>query len=137
MLKKIIILIVLLFSFYSSWYATSDCSFNKDTEVSVSDLISGCLSKTDLVQSWGDLSVEGTDFKTKVYSWIKTIWGVLGLLAIGSIAYGWFMLVVSSWDDEKLKKWKDIVKWWILGFLWVVWASSLIAIVVKFIYAIG
>lgn len=136
MIKKIIIFLVLMFSVFSIWLA--DCIIPEWTDIDVSSAINNCLQGSSvLVQSpWDNLTVEWW-FKDVIYNWVQNIWGILWLLAIWAITYWAFTLVISSWDDEKLKKWKDIIKWWILGFLWVVLASSIIAIIVNVIYSIG
>ncbi|MDD3646680.1 MAG: hypothetical protein PHH06_04730 [Candidatus Gracilibacteria bacterium] len=136
MIKKIIIFLVLMFSVFSIGLA--DCIIPEGTDIDVSSAINNCLQGSSvLVQSPGDnLTVEG-GFKDVIYNWVQNIGGILGLLAIGAITYGAFTLVISSGDDEKLKKGKDIIKWGILGFLGVVLASSIIAIIVNVIYSIG
>lgn len=136
MLKKITLFLIILFSFTS--VQAADCTIPEWENIDVSSAINNCLQGSQvLVQSWTDANLKVEDwFKDVIYNWIKNIWGILWLIAMWAIAYGAFTLVISSWDDEKLKKWKDIVKWWILGFLWVVLASSIIAILVNVIYSI-
>lgn len=136
MIKRFFILLVLLLSTYSVWLA--ECEFDPNSS-NISTSIWDCLSSDDgiLVKPTWDLDVsEGSWFRDTLNKWITSIWSILWLLAVFAIAYGWFTLVVSTWDDDKLKKWKDIVKWWILWFLWVVSASFLITALVKIIYSI-
>ena len=101
----------------------------------------------DIVKSIWDCVNETDVMKVsnaKVESWVnpfmnkitKNIAIVLSLSAVFAIVYGAFMMVTSVWEDEKIKKWKDIVKWWIIGFLWVVLASGIIRLVVTLIYSI-
>lgn len=94
-----------------------------------------CISGTDVVQA-GDFSVEGW-FKSKINSWTRTLASVLWLLAVWAIVYGALLMTLSWGEDEKIKKWKDIVKWSIFGFLGVVMAGGLISVVVNFIFAIA
>ena len=137
MIKRFFILLALLLSTYSVWLA--ECKYDPDSTESISTSIGNCLSSGSgvLVKPTWDLDVsEGNGFRDTLNKWITAIWSILWLLAVFAIAYGWFTLVVSTWDDDKLKKWKDIVKWWILWFLWVVSASFLITALVKIIYSI-
>jgi hypothetical protein len=43
---------------------------------------------------------------------------------------------LSGGNDDKIKKAKDIVKWWIVWFLWVISAGLLIALVVNIMFSI-
>ncbi len=136
MIKKIILLVSLLlisfFSFdltFSAW-----CNYNWWDVMSA---LEGCVWdwKTDLVETWADLDVAG-GFKTKIAEWTKKIATYLALWAIFAIALGSLKMVLSRWEEEGIKKAKDIIKWWILGLLWVVSAGFLISVVVKLVYSI-
>ncbi len=136
MFKRILIILSLLFfafSFSESLFAA--CDFNS---WDVKSSLDWCLENSNsLVTTNGwDLKVEW-GFKDKINNWIKNIAGMLWLVAIWAIVYAWLMMTLSSWDDEKIKKSKDIVKWAVLGFLWVVWASALIAIIINVFYSIS
>ena len=134
MLKKIIITLILIFSFFSSinytfaWKAS--CSYLWGN---ISSAIDWCLSDSKLVDSSWNMAIEES-FKDKLNDWIKKIGWFLGLIAIWAIVWGSFMMVISTGEEEKTKKAKDMIKWAILWFLWVVLASSLIALVVNFMY---
>lgn len=134
MIKKILIIVFLLFSFnnFSYW---ADCSYDWWL---TSDEIQSCLEWTKVSWTqWNNLNIEDWYFKDSIVAMVwKIAWALL-LVAIWSIAYGWFMMVISTWEDEKLKKAKDIVKWSILWALWIVIASSLIAIIVNVMYSIA
>ena len=140
MIKKIIIILLLVFSFNSfvnaglSWGEWWACGFDWDVWSS----IESCLQWTKV--SWtqaSDLEIWEGDFKDSINAMIWKIAGALLLIAIWSIAYAWFMMVISAWEEEKIKKGKDIVKWSILGAFWIIIASSLIAITVNLIYSIA
>jgi hypothetical protein len=45
-------------------------------------------------------------------------------------------MTLSAWEDEKIKKAKDVIKWWIIGFIWVISASWIILFVVNLMYSI-
>jgi hypothetical protein len=61
----------------------------------------------------------------------------LWVLAVGTIVYGAFLLTLSAWEDEKVKKAKDIIKWGIIWFLGVISASGIIFLIVNIMYSIG
>ena len=113
--------------------AQGNCSYNGVGDVW--DALAWCLSGTQLVQS-GDFRVEW-DFKNKINSWTRAIAWILWLLAVGAIVYGALLMTISGGEDEKIKKWKDVVKWSIIGFIAVVTASALISVVVNFIFAVA
>jgi len=128
MLKKIIISLILIFSTYfilNSVNATCN----------VGSWIDWCLEGSLLVEPDWNTIIEDW-FKTKVLSWIVKIAWFLGLMAIWAIVWWGFMMTISTWEEEKIKKSKDMVKWAILWFLWIVLASSLIALVVNFMYSL-
>lgn len=139
MIKKILLSIFLVFSFINLSFASCDFKpWDDTTSADIAKAVGWCLNGSDiLVQGyWDTLNVEDGQFKDTINKWTQNIAGYLLLFAIWAIAYGWFMMVVSTWDDEKIKKWKDIVIWWMVWALWIVWASSLIAIIVKLMYGI-
>lgn len=123
MIKKIFLFFV-LFLFTFSVFAT-DCKFEGDYLWDVNN----CLSSTNLVNVQ-DATIEEW-FKNVVASWVTVIAWFFLLVAVWSIVYGWFMMTISWAEDEKIKKWKDIVKWWILWALWIVTASTIITIIIK------
>jgi hypothetical protein len=46
------------------------------------------------------------------------------------------MFTLSAWEDEKITKGKEIIKWWILGFIAMILANALIELVINFLYDI-
>jgi len=139
-LKKIFLWLFLMFSLFSiyslSVNAASNCSY--DPNAQISDLgasLDVCLLDSKLV-NWNSVIIKYW-FKIKVLNWVKNISIFLSIMAVGSIAYGALMMTISAWEDEKIKKWKDIVKWWIFGFLAIISAGWLIAIVINFIYKVA
>ena len=147
MIKKIILVLFLILSFnsslseatnwldldWTSWWWWS-CGFDWDVWVS----IDACISGTDVLTVTEDLDIwESDGFKDWINSIIWKIAGALLLIAIGAIVYAWLVMVISAWEEEKIKKAKEIVKWAILGSLAIVVASWLIALVVNFIYSVA
>lgn len=125
-MKKIIItFIFLVFSFFIfsttfSW----DCS-NLD--------IKSCLNGTKLVWAWEDLKLESW-FKDKIIKWTQNIALYLGIASVFAIVLSALMMTISAWEDEKVSKAKNIFKWAIFWLLWIILASTIITLVVKFIY---
>jgi hypothetical protein len=129
MLKKILIFIVLLVSL-SSVNVFWACEYSWDPNSSLeSCLWDSKVVKVENAEVW-------TWFKDKINEWITKIATALSVLAVGWIVYGSLLMVVSAWEDEKVKKWKEIIKWSTVGILWVVLASSIIAIIINLMYSI-
>jgi hypothetical protein len=136
-IKKIIILLfIILINFsildFSYW---NNCSYNWVWDVA--EAIWDCLGNSSLVEAWNSWNLDVDDwFKEQLINWTKKIATYLAFWAIFSIAFGSLQMVLSWWEEEKIKKWKDVIKWWIIWFLWVVSAGFLISVVVKLIYTI-
>ncbi len=134
MIKKILIFSFLVLSLFAFNPVLSDYSACKQ-DWNIWDMkttLQWCLDWSTVVQS-NDLTVSGW-FKTIILNFIKNVSIILALAAIWFIAYGSMVLVASWWNDEKIKKWKNIIKWSLVGFLWLVSASWIIALLVNLIY---
>ena len=133
-MKKIILFLLLSIFSLSFVYAWT-CSYN--FWWSIQSSLNNCLSDTTLIQPEWNLKTTWEHFSGKIYWITKVIASFLSLLAVLWIVYWSFLLVTSAWEDEKIKKWKDIIKCAIIGFLWVVLASSFIVLITKFIFDLG
>jgi len=102
----------------------------------VGSALDNCIWKNTQLVTASDYKVGGW-FKSLIQKWTTTIAGVLGLFAVGAIVYGALLMTLSAWKDDMIKKWKDIVKWAIIWFIWVIAAGGLISVVVNFIFAVG
>ncbi len=91
------------------------------------------LSKTDLVRPT-DMEIWNWWFKDFILKWNRNIAWFLWLAAVWTIVYGWFLMALSRWEEEKIKNWKKAATWGVIGFFAVVSAASIIAIIVKFMY---
>lgn len=133
-MKKNIITLLSFFLIFSLFlfYTAEATTYN--SWATVWDNLDTFLNNSSLV-SWTDTSVSWW-FKTKIITWVTTLGSILSLIAVWWIVYGSFQLVVSTGDDEKVKKGKDIIKWSILWFLALISAGSIIAIVVNIMYAL-
>lgn len=134
MIKKILLIISTIFIFYFWTYwlfvFASSCSLWSD----IGDSVTSCLEWTDVFPVTGDLVAEGW-LKDTLINWIKNIWVVLSLFAVSWIVVWSYFMVFSSWEEEKVKKWKDIVKWSMLWFLWIISSSTIIWLIVNLMYS--
>lgn len=126
-IKRSFIILLILF-FWSMNFVFWACSYTAGATVTAGTL-KDCVdpSGNNLVE-W-DMGVTWW-FKTKISSWIDGLTWILWLFAVFAIVYGSFLLVIWIWEEEKIKKWKDVIKWWIIWFLWIVSAWALIRVVV-------
>lgn len=132
MVRRIILLAFLIISFivFTDVLNAWNCKTTDVQDIKWS--LETCLKWSTVIQS-DDLTVSGW-FKTIIINFIKNISIILALAAIWFIAYGSMFLVASWWNDEKIKKWKNIIMWSLIWFAWLVSASWLIAIIVNLIY---
>lgn len=122
---------LLLCMFHITTYAACDYSGG-----SIAGSLDGCLSWSDLVDAGWDMRVE-TGLKNQIISWTVALARFFWLLAVGAIVYGGLMMTISVGQDEKVKKWKDIVKWSLLGFLAIVLTWSIIRVIVELVFDIA
>jgi hypothetical protein len=121
--------------------ASNNCKFelNKDwtfKEKWLTWLLDNCMKETTVVAVKWDWKIEWA-FKEKINGWTNNIALFLALLSVGSIIYGGLMMTLSAWEDEKIKKAKDIVKWSLIGFLGVVLATTIVTLVINIIYGLA
>ncbi len=136
-MKKIILLLITFFCFFSFVSAnTNDCSYDFDNQsLDVWTALDWCIRDSKLV-NWEDLWIDDGSFSDQVEWWVDNIALYLWVFAVWSIVLGAIMMTISWWEEEKIKKGKDIVKWGIVWFLAVIWASAVINLVVKIMYSI-
>lgn len=124
-MKKILLLLVISITFLCFTHLSfAECTYE--------GWLKNCIEWTKLVQT-DDASVEN-GFKIKINNWTNNIALFLGILAVWSVVYGGLMMTLSAWEDEKIKKAKDIVKWWLFGFLGVVMATTIVTLVINLMY---
>jgi tetrahydromethanopterin S-methyltransferase subunit G len=61
--------------------------------------------------------------------------GLLYFIAVALWIYGWFTILVSGWDEEKVKKWKNIIIYVVIGLIVIFLASQLINWVIDVIWS--
>ena len=144
MKKNIVITFLVLIAslfFHGASYG-ADCYYNPEewdtTDVIISALWD-CIEWSKVV--WADwdnlnLDVKRNEFSDNINAWTNNIAIALSILAVASIVFGSLQMTLSAWEDEKITKAKDIVKWWIIWFIGVISASSIIKVLVAVIYGI-
>ena len=135
---KVLIWVFLFFIPVWLFAAAQDCIFVEWSGdwSEISDQLKNCLSESNVVQPTNDLLVgTGDDWLDESLTvWVWSISTLLYLAAILAIVYGSLMMVLSTWEEEKIKKAKDIIKWWIIGFVWVLLAKEILQLVTSFIW---
>lgn len=132
MLRKIITLILLSLLFIVSLdFTYSDCTYTKGGGNYAWDL-DKCLRDTNLVDSWS-LEVDWW-FKDFILRWVTIISSFFALLAVFALASWAFKFVTSAWEEEKIKKAKDMIKWSLLWFLVIISSSAIITLVIERFY---
>lgn len=121
---------IVFIALYSQGFADCDVSWN------IGASLDGCLNGSDLVSGAGNMALEA-GVKNQIISWTSALGGLLWLLSVGAVVYGAFMMTISIWDEEKVKKWKDIVKWSLLWLLALVMTWAIIRVVVELIFDIA
>lgn len=146
-MKKLVLIFVLilsLFSFEISFSATwtndnSSCSYDPEKEdLSITEQLDFCLDWSPMVDSWMwslDVS-EDTLFWNQIKTWVNNISVYLLVFAVWAIVFWGLMMTLSTWDDEKINKAKNIIKWGVLWFLALILASAIINLVVKIMYSL-
>ncbi len=147
-MKKILIVLLISLSLFSisanitsaynnlwaNWYKLcSEYNF-EDNNANVWDALDKCLWNAELVK-WEDVSIDWW-FWDQIKRWTQNISLYLWVFAVASIVIGALMLTISAWEEEKIKKAKDVVKWGIIWFLGIVVASTIITLIIKIVYSL-
>jgi len=136
-MKKIFIYLVLIissFCFISHDITFANCSYSG--AVTLSGNLNDCFN------NWSSSVIPVTNatiedgFKTMIVKWIDNIAVLLWVMAVGSLIYGALSMTLSTLDDEKIKKSKDIVKWSLIWFVAILSATTIVTLVINFMYEI-
>lgn len=103
-------------------------------DVKIWDALDNCLAWSALV-NWEKVKLDWW-FWVKIKNWVNNIALYLWVFAVWSIVFWGLMMTLSSWEEEKVKKAKDIIKWGIIWFLWLISASAIINLIVKIMYSL-
>lgn len=134
-MKKILIFIALLFSVFGvSINASAKCEYNEES-ANILGALDTCIEWTRAVNPWEGKNFTAEKwFKDTVGQITKNLMYIFWIIAVWAIAYGSLMLAISAWNDDKVNKWKNIIKWASFGFLIIVSAGWIITIIVNVIY---
>jgi hypothetical protein len=103
--------------------------------------LGNCIKWSDLVwASAAEIAKDGKiewEIKEKIVYWTTQLAWLLALLSVGAIVYGGLMMTISGGEDEKIKKWKDIVKWAMLGFLGLIVAWWIVRLIVEVMFSVA
>ncbi|NDK08412.1 hypothetical protein EOM39_04155 [Candidatus Gracilibacteria bacterium] len=131
MFKKIAIIIITIITiFFGLNVANGTCQLGGD----IGSSIETCIG-TAKVMKTDDLTVEA-GFKDLIVSFVNKIGTILAVVAVGSIAYGSMVIVISGGNDEKIKKGRNIIKWSLVGFLILVSAAGIIKLIIYIVYGL-
>ena len=133
MKKKILLFMgFFLFLLFPLFWEASSCSFTDNPDVA--GMIDKCIDDTTVVQI-DDAAVDSNEgFKGIIINWVQNISIILAFLAVLYFVVGAIELILSAWNEEKLKKGKDIMKWAALWFLAIVSAWSIITLLIRYFY---
>ena len=138
-MKKIILLFVFILSLFSFWISYwADCNYDPSTSSdSISKALDKCLDWSALVDVWDARIDNGWWFQNYIKKWTNNIALYLGVFAVFAIVFGAIMLTISTWEDEKISKAKNIIKWWLIWFIAVITASFIINLIIRVVYDLG
>ncbi len=131
MIKKIILILFLFFLWFSLNAFASNCSYSEGD--SISNNIENCIKDSWVYISQTDLKAEWW-LKKEISKWVSKIALYLWIFAVFAIVYSAFLLIISVWEEEKVTKAKNILKWSIIWLIWVMFASSIIALIINTYY---
>ncbi len=123
---KIIFTILMIFSFSYYWFASNDLK-SIDFTINIKDFTN---IWKDVV-SWGTLDQKANNFFWEIIDILLSAVWVIALFVM--VVWAWFM-VFYNWQDEMLKKWKNLFMWWILWLVIALTSYYIIALIKYFIY---
>jgi hypothetical protein len=115
-------------SIHCSWYNFDNKNAN------VWDALDKCLGDVKLIK-WNDVKIDWW-FSNQIKRWTENISVYLWVFAVASIIIWALMLTFSAGEEEKIKKAKDVIKWWIIWFLWIIVAATIVRFIIKVMYSI-
>lgn len=95
--------------------------------------------------SWGPITLTSSsnagyeiyNAKNKIIAITQKLAILASVLAVWWIVYAAIMLTTAYWDDGKVKKWKDAIKFSVIGFLVVIISQQLVNAIINLIYWIS
>lgn len=133
---KYIVSILIVFFSLGLYHSHAACSVDFEWDKPISELVDNCMEKNETLV----VRTDGKDLNAGIWTnriindLIARIWGILGVVAVLMIVYGAFLMTLSGGDEEKIKKWKDLVKWTVLWFIALVAAGWIISLIITTIF---
>jgi len=116
MFKKILLLLLSAWALLSLW---ADLSFAVEAD---STFWNNQTIDTKLIwSSW--------NFYQTLQDWIGYFISFLYFIAVVFWLWGWFNILTSSWDEEKVKKWKNVIIYAVIWIVIIFLASSIVSFV--------
>lgn len=66
------------------------------------------------------------NFYLTLQKWVEYFISFLYFVAVVFWLWGWFNILTSSWDEEKVKKWKNVIIYAVIWIIIIFLASSII-----------
>lgn len=135
MLKKIFLVFVLFFSFFSLSFAADDSSSQDpssvDFMINVWDLTPGWKAISSEAWEWADSSKIWTTLLQSFINKLMIAFWVLSLLIM--TIWAWYMIIYHG-QDELLSKWKTIFTSWLIALIVALSAWILVKMLAYFLY---
>ncbi len=133
LLGNIFLLFIFIFSFNFQAFAGvfDDLIDDNTTEIPYCD-DEECWLDRWIEEVWDNLDLVVTDQKASIYfqNVVKYLLWFLYLIGLFLIIYSWYNILTSVWDEEKVKKSKDIIKFTIIWLIIIFLANSIILFVI-------
>lgn len=134
---KIIIFIFCVLSGLYFWFSNTYASWCQyDDNASISEFLNDCKPKK--VVGWNEqynMEIERW-FKDIINDWAKNLALILWVWAVGSLVYAWLLLQFNGWEDQNTEKAKNIIKWTLIGFGWMISISAFIYIIINVMFGL-
>lgn len=111
-MKKAVVYICSLFCLWGCFFSiqASDFSFG------VQD---NGIEATKEVNVWGVEEDQWEELISVIKSVINRTLGILGMIALILVIYGWFLMLISAGDEWKYDQWRKILKSAALGLIFI------------------
>ena len=139
-MKKILLSIlslvfIVVFSSSVYWWDAPCSDFEGDR--SITDLVTGCIESNGQLTVGGNDVTIGTGTNNIINTLIGNLWIMLSIWAVIMIVYAGLLMTMSGWNDEKIKKWKDLLKWTLIGYIALLTAGWIVSFVISLIFNIA
>ena len=153
MKKLIITIIIWIFTMYfwvvfATWKNNCWVIWNNINDIELQSMLNDCQpdwiidgtakkwvkNTAWLVSTKSNAWYEIVNARNKVISIAQKLVILASLLAIWWIVYAGIMLTTAYWDDGKIKKWKDAIKFSIIWFLIAIISQQLVNAIINLIY---